>query len=455
MSNYTRQQKHDTIQFLCEEFRKYNRIDTGLFQRFDVKRGLRNADGTGVLAGLTLICNVHGYVMNENEKQPIDGELIYRGINIRDLIAGCNAQGRYGFEETVWLLLFGKLPTAEQLAMFQQVLAECRELPRGFTEDMIIKAPSSNIMNKLARSVLALYSYDDRAEDNSLENLIRQSVELIARMPSIMVNAYQVKRRAFDHESMYFHPCDPAHSTAQSILSTLRADRAFSEGEARLLDLCLILHAEHGGGNNSTFACRALTSSGTDTYSAIAAAIGSLKGPRHGGANIKVMEMLGFIKEGVRDWNDDDEIAAFLSKIMARQAGDGSGLIYGIGHAVYTKSDPRAIILKDNAMNLAKKTGFDKEFALLQAVERLAPQVFAKAKGDAKAVCANVDLYSGLIYQMLGIPPELYTPLFAISRTAGWCAHRIEESLTGGRIMRPAYKSIARENAYLPLEERK
>ena len=439
---------------LCDEFRKYNQIAPEFYDKYRVKRGLRNSDGTGVMAGLSLICNVHGYLVNEGERMPIDGELIYRGINIKDIINGCQKEERFGFEETIWLLLFGRLPTKEQLKGFNEILALCRELPEYFVDDMIIKAPSPDIMNKMARSVLALYSYDDVPEDNSLENVLRQSIELIARFPTIAVSSYQVKRRHYDHESMFFHPLQKEHSTAESILATLRHDKKFTAQEARLLDLCLILHAEHGGGNNSTFACRVLTSSGTDTYSAISAAVGSLKGPKHGGANIKVLEMLEYIKEGVKDWNDDDEIYQFLQKIMSKEAGDGSGLIYGMGHAVYTLSDPRAIILKDNARSLAQKKDMVDEFKLLEAVERLAPKVFASAKGDNKLICANVDMYSGLVYKMLGIPSELYTPLFAISRISGWCAHRIEEMTTSNRIIRPGYKSVAVGQPYTPLCER-
>ena len=439
---------------LCEEFRKNNRIDPEKFEQYEVKRGLRNADGSGVVAGLTLICNVHGYVMNEGEKSPVEGRLVYRGMDIRELVNGCAHDIRFGFEETAWLLLFGTLPTKSQIEQFSNILSECHELPEYFAEDMIIKAPSNNIMNKLARSVLALYSYDDNAEDISLENVLRQSINLIAMMPTIMSYAYQVKRRHYDKESMYFHPMIPGLSTAEAILHMLRADSSFTDEEAKLLDLCLMLHAEHGGGNNSTFTARVLSSSGTDTYSAIAAAIGSLKGPRHGGANIKVMEMLDYIKEGVHDWNDDDEIAAFLTKLINREAGDRSGLIYGMGHAIYTLSDPRAVILKEKAYGLAEKKGLGADFRLLEKVEMLTPKVFASVKGVDKAMCANVDMYSGLVYRTLGISEDLFTPLFAVARMPGWCAHRIEEITTGGRIIRPAYKAIAPPQKYIPLDQR-
>lgn len=448
------QEQKKAIKYLCEEYLKYNSIDPALYDKFNVKRGLRNQDGTGVVAGLSHICNVHGYVVSEGERVPIDGELIYRGINIKELVDGCKQENRFGYEEVVWLLLFGSLPTAAQLKGFQDTLCLFREMPSGFVDDIIIKAPSPNIMNKLARSVLALYTYDDRADDTSLENTMRQCIELIARLPSIMVSSYQVKKRAYDNESMVLHPCLPEHSTAENILSTIRADRSFTDEEAKLLDLMLMLHAEHGGGNNSSFACRVLTSSGTDSYSAIASAICSLKGPKHGGANNKVMQMLDFIKADVKHWNNEIEVTDYLRRILQKEAGDGSGLIYGIGHAIYSKSDPRAVILKQNAFQLAKGTEFEAEFNLLETIERLAPEVFYQHKGDSKMVCANVDFYSGLVYKMLGIPPELYTPLFAVARIGGWCAHRIEELTTCNRIMRPAYKAIAQERSYIPLNVR-
>ena len=416
---------------LCEEIRKNNYIDTEKYARYDVKRGLRNADGSGVMAGLTRVCNVHGYVLSEGEKSPIEGELTYRGVDVTQLVDGCVQDHRFGFEEVAWLLLFGKLPTGEQLDAFTRLLSEHRELPTYFAEDMIIKAPSPNIMN-----------------------VLRQSIELIARLPAIMTYAYQVKRRHYDHESMFFHPLLPGQTTAEGILRAIRADTRFTDEEARVLDVCLMLHAEHGGGNNSTFATRVLTSSGTDTYSAIAAAIGALKGPRHGGANIKVNEMLGYIKEGVRDWADEEEVRAFLVKLVNREAGDRSGLIYGMGHAVYTLSDPRAQMLKKYAVDLAEKKGLGEEFRLLELVEKLTPGVFAACKHSDKAMCANVDLYSGLVYRSLGISEELFTPLFAVARVTGWCAHRIEELVSGGRIIRPAYKAIIPRQPYIPLQER-
>ena len=336
------------------------------------------------------------------------------------------------------------------------MLEELRELPDGFIEDMIIKAPSPNIMNKLGRSVLALYSYDDYAEDNSLENIFRQSIELVARISTIMVNAYQVKKRYYDHQSLFFHAPISGLSIAENILSTMRIDRQFTHEEARLLDICLMLHAEHGGGNNSTFACRVLSSSGTDTYSAIAAAIGALKGPRHGGANIKVVEMMDALKAEIGDVYDDEQVTAALRKVMNKELGDGSGLIYGMGHAVYTMSDPRAQILKENCVMLADAKGYSNDFHLLDAIERLSPALLGDKKGVRGSICANVDLYSGLVYRMLEIPPELYTPLFAVARMAGWCAHRIEESVTCRRIIRPGYKSLCGDKKiYTSISERK
>ena len=439
---------------LYEQFIRNNTINPVYYEKYNVKRGLRNSDGTGVMAGVTNICNVHGYIVSDGEKQAIPGELIYRGYNINDLISNVYNEKRFGFEEIVYLLLMGNLPTQEQLETFNEILVECRQLPADFFEDMILKAPSSNIMNKLARSVLALYSYDVSPETNSAENEMQIAMSIISRMPRIMVNAYQVKRRHYDHDSMFLHPIRKNECIAESILSTLRPDREYTSEEAHLLDLLLMLHAEHGGGNNSTFTCRVLTSSGTDAYSAYAAAIGSLKGPRHGGANIKVMEMLDYFKENVSDWADEGQVADYMRKILKKEAGDGSGLIYGMGHAVYTISDPRAIILKKYAMDMAQGTEFESEFKLLELIEKLTPEIFAEIKGDSKTVCANVDMYSGLVYKMLKIPTDLFTPLFAVSRMAGWCAHRFEEIVTGKRIIRPAYKSVAKVREYIPINDR-
>ncbi len=445
----------DVFKSLCDEFAKNNTIDQSLYEKYHVKRGLRNSDGSGVMAGITNICNVHGYVFNEGEREAVPGELIYRGYSINDIVENTTEKGRFGFEETVYLLLFGQLPTESQLKGFNEMLFKFRELPPYFSEDMIFKAPSRNIMNKMARSVLALYSYEENPEDQSIEMEILRAISIIARLPSAMVDAYQIKRRVFDHESLYMHPLNPDECTAQTILSTLRPDRKYTDEEAQLLDLMLIIHAEHGGGNNSTFTCRTLTSSGTDAYSAYAGAIGSLKGHRHGGANFKVINQLEEFKENIKNWDDDNEIKDHLADVIRGKAGDGTGLVYGMGHAVYTISDPRAIILKEHAMKLAEGTEFEKEFLLLDAVERLTPQVFAEVKNNSKAMCANVDMYSGLVYRMLKIPVELNTPLFAISRIAGWSAHRIEELLNGKRIIRPAYKAIAKRRKYIPIEERR
>ena len=446
--------KKESLNTLFEEFKKYNYIDPALNEKYDVKRGLRNSDGTGVLAGLTQICNVHGYVINEGEKQPVDGELTFRGVNVRDLVDACAEEQRFGYEEVAYLLLFGSLPDKKQLEFFKMVLSQARTLPTDFIQDMVIKAPSKDIMNKMGRSILALYSYDDFADENTLEGELKKALYIIARMPVIMVNSYQAKIGHYDNASTYYHPLRPEESMAESILSTLRPTREYTKEEALLLDTCLMLHAEHGGGNNSTFVCRALTSSGTDAYSAYSGAIGSLKGFRHGGANIKVVQMFEEIKRGVKHWESDEEVKDFLRQIMEKKKGDGTGLIYGMGHAVYTLSDPRAVILRDSAQKLAEKEGMLDEFELLKSVERLAPEVFLEKKGDGKVVSANVDFYSGFVYRMLKIPVELYTPLFAVSRMSGWCAHRIEEFMTCSRIIRPAYKSIVKKKLYTSISER-
>ena len=443
-----------TIRELCEEYKRNNGITKEEYEHNRVKRGLRNADGTGVMAGLTHVCNVHGYLIADGDKIPDKGELTYRGINIEDIVRGCDAEDRFGFEEVAWLLIFGHLPTRGQYEGFSRLLFENRELPEYFPEDMIIKAPSKNIMNKLARSVLALYSYDDSPDDLSLENNMRQSISLIARMPSIMSYAYQVKRRHFDRESMFFHPYEPDHATAEAILNALRPDRKFTHQEAKLLDLLMVLHAEHGGGNNSTFTTRVLTSAGTDMYSAIGAAVGSLKGFKHGGANHQVRMMMDDLMAHVERWDDEDEVEAYLEKILRGEAADGSGLIYGMGHAIYTLSDPRAVILKERAQGLAEEKGFGEKLRLYETVERLSPAAFRKVTGKDKVISANVDFYSGLVYEMLGIPEDLFTPMFAVSRIAGWCAHRIEELTTGGRIMRPAYRALPVDQKYVPLDER-
>ncbi len=454
MSTYISPISNDSLTKLCKEFGKHNIINPIDFERFNVKRGLRNADGTGVMAGLTRICSVEGYYVDDGERVPREGHLIFRGIDINEIVDGCREENRFGYEEVAWLLLFGSMPTKSQLDHFCMVLAECRELPEDFIEDMIMKAPSPDIMNKLARSVLALYSYDENPDDISIENVLRQSIQLVAQIPTIMAYAYQVKRRHYYHKSMYIHPINKEHCTAESVLNSIRSDRVFTLEEARLLDLCLMIHAEHGGGNNSSFATRVLSSSATDTYSAIAAGIGSLKGPRHGGANLKVVQMLKAMQAEVSDITDEGQVADYLKKIINKQAGDGSGLVYGMGHAVYTLSDPRALILKESARDFAYKAGYGDEFKLIELVEELTPMIFAEEKGNTKKICANVDLYSGLIYKILKIPEDLFTPLFTVARVSGWCAHRIEELTTGGRIIRPAYKSVTLPHKYIPINDR-
>ncbi len=454
MSKYMSPITSDSLINLCSEISINDKINVEDYNRYNVKRGLRNSDGTGVMAGLTRICSVDGYYIQDGERVPRPGMLKFRGLDVNELVKGFRENDRFGFEEVAWLLICGALPTKEQLEKFRNVLAECRELPEDFIEDMIMKAPSANIMNKMSRSVLALYSYDDNPDDISVENVLRQCIQLIAQLPSVMSYAYQVKRRHFYKKSMYIHQPKPELCTAQSILRAIRSDRMFTDEEAKLLDLCLILHSEHGGGNNSTFATRVLTSSGTDTYSAIAAGIGSLKGPRHGGANIKVREMTTLMAEEISDITNEGQVADYLKKIIHKQAGDGSGLVYGMGHAIYTMSDPRAVLLKAAAKDFIKTEEFARRFEQLELIEKLTPEIFRKEKGNMKPICANVDLYSGLIFDMLGIPEDLFTPIFTVSRMAGWAAHRLEEISTGGRIIRPAYKNVSLPNKYIALDDR-
>ena len=443
------------IESLCGEFQKHNYIDPALYEHIDVKRGLRNADGTGVMAGITQIGSVQGYYIQDGERLPMEGRLIYRGIDVEELIQGFMAEGRFGFEETAYLLLFGTLPTRQRLQDFNAVLSELRPLPPNFTEDMILRVPGRDVMNRLGRCVLALYCYDPEPEAQDLANELRRALQLVARCPMIVAHSYAAKRHYFDNDSLYLHRSQEGLSLAENFLHAMRHDKRFTPDEARLLDLCLVLHAEHGGGNNSAFACRVLSSSGTDIYSSIAAAVGSLKGPRHGGANKKVSQMFHAIEEGVADWKDDDEVSAFLDKLLRKEAGDRSGLIYGMGHAIYTLSDPRAVLLKRYARNLAEAKGMMDQFELLEAVERLTPGALVRVKNEKKVVCANIDLYSGFVYQMMGIPEELYTPLFAVARMVGWCAHRIEEVTSpANRIIRPAYKAVAPMRAFVPLDQR-
>ncbi len=431
-----------------------NRIPLDLYSKYSVKRGLRNEDGTGVLVGLTEIGDVHGYIIDEGDIIPDEGRLIYRGINIMDLVNGFQRENRSGYEETCFLLLFGELPTRSQLDRFNALLAANRTLPPSFTEDMILKIPSRDVMNKLARSILVLYSHDPNPDDVSIRNVLRQSIQLIGRLPTLAAYGYQAKQHYFDGQSLYIHHPRKDLNTAENILYLIRPDSRYSRLEAEILDLALVLHAEHGGGNNSTFTVRVVSSSTTDTYSAFAAGVGSLKGPLHGGANLKVMEMMRDIKENVRDWKDEEEVGAYLSKIVRGEAFDRSGLIYGVGHAVYTLSDPRAVLLQQKAADLAVEKGLEEEFGLYRSVARLGPEVFKKEKNSNKVVAANVDFYSGFVYQMLGIPMEMYTPIFCIARIAGWAAHRIEELVSGARIIRPAYRDVLKNRAYVPLSKR-
>ena len=431
-----------------------SKIDPELYTRYDVKRGLRDLNGKGVLVGLTEISEVSSTKIVNGESVPADGELFYRGYNVKDLIAGLPEDSHFGFEECTYLLLFGKLPKKHELRDFSALLSSYRTLPTSFVRDIIMKAPSKDMMNTLARSVLTLYSYDEMADDVSLPNVLRQCLQLISLFPLLSVYGYQAYKHYHDGASLFIHSPKEEYSTAENILHILRPDSKFSPLEAKLLDIALILHMEHGGGNNSTFTTHVVSSSGTDTYSAIAAALGSLKGPKHGGANIKVCAMFNDIKENVRDWNDEEEISAYLKKILHKEAFDKAGLIYGVGHAVYSVSDPRAEVFKGFVKSLSEEKGLDREYALYSAVERLAPEIIAGERKMYKGVSVNVDFYSGFVYDMLGLPHELYTPLFAIARIAGWSAHRIEELLNAGKIIRPAYMSVQPHREYLSMDKR-
>ncbi|MFP4374687.1 MAG: citrate/2-methylcitrate synthase [Spirochaetaceae bacterium] len=447
-----------TVQFFdthAPPARRQNTIGVEEHKRYRTKRGLRNEDGTGVLIGLTEIGDVHGYIIDELEKIPVEGRLTYRGIDVFDIVEGFQTDGRFGYEEVAYLLLFGDLPSESELSDFRSVLAESRTLPNGFTEDMILQAPSSDIMNKLARSVLAAYSYDDNPEDISVRNVLRQSVELIARFPTMVAYGYQAKRYNYHDESLYIHAPERELSTAENLLQLVRPDRGYTRLEAETLDLALVLHAEHGGGNNSSFAVHVVSSAGTDTYSAISSACGSLKGPKHGGASGRVAAMMDEVMNGVGAWDDDEEIIAYLRRIAKKEAGDRTGLVYGMGHAVYTLSDPRAVLLKEKARELAAAKGFSERLALYERVEQLTPEVLREVRGRTEPIAANVDFYSGLVYEMLNIPRDLYVPIFAVARVAGWTAHRIEELVSGGRIMRPAYKNILGRREYVPMADRR
>jgi len=430
-------------------------IDSSLFAKYDVKRGLRDINGKGVLAGLTTISDVRASEIINGEVVPAHGQLFYRGYNVEDLIQGFSFEDRFGFEEITYLLLFGELPNYKQLEDFQKLLGGYRSLPTSFVRDIIMKAPSKDMMNTLARSILTLYSYDDRADDVSLPNVLRQCLQLISMCPLLSIYGYQAYSHYHDGNSLYIHPPKPELSMAENILHILRPDGNFTELEARILDIALILHMEHGGGNNSTFTTRVVTSTLSDTYSVMAAAIGSLKGPRHGGANIKVVKMFEDMKKEVKDWKDDEEISNYLSRLLNKDAFDRAGLIYGVGHAVYSKSDPRAVIFKSYVEELSKEKGLHDEFELYNRVEALAPSVIADVRKMYKGVSVNVDFYSGFVYRMLGLPMELFTPIFAIARMSGWSAHRLEELAANSKIIRPAYMTLCQDREYIELRSRK
>ncbi len=429
------------------------KLDLNLYQEYDVKRGLRESNGKGVLTGLTEISDVVAYKTVEGRRIPIDGELYFQGYNVKELIKGFQNR-RFNFEEATYLLLFGELPNKRQLRAFIDLLGQYRELPSKFVRDVIMKAPSANIMNGLQKSVLTLYSYDDKPDDISIPNVLRQSLTLIGTMPLISVYGYHAYQHYNNDKSLVIRYPNPELSTAENILRMMRDDGKYTELEARVLDICLVIHAEHGGGNNSTFTTHVVSSTGTDTYSAVAASLGSLKGPKHGGANLKVENMFSDIKSHVSNWSDEGAIRDYLQKIIDKEAFDHSGLIYGMGHAVYTMSDPRAVILKEYARSLSEEKGLQEEFQLYETVERTASELLTAHKQLSKPICCNVDFYSGFVYSMLGIPTQLFTPIFAISRISGWCAHRIEELVNEGKIIRPAYKYVGHHKAYRRLEDR-
>ena len=429
-------------------------IEQELYTKYDVKRGLRDLNGRGVLAGLTTISDVRANKIVDGVQIPLPGNLFYRGYNVKDLVKGLPDDHCFGFEETSYLLLFDKLPNKEELEEFKQILARYRSLPTSFVRDIIMKAPSKDMMNTLARSVLTLYSYDDRADDTSIPNVLRQCLQLISMFPMLAIYGYQAYSHYHDGNSLFINMPKAEYSTAENILHLLRPDGRFTPLEAKILDIALILHAEHGGGNNSSFTTHVVTSSMTDTYSTIAAAIGSLKGPRHGGANIKVVKMFEDMKEQVSDWTNEEEVASYLKKLLNKDAFDHAGLIYGVGHAVYSTSDPRAEVFKDFVKQLSVEKGLEKEFALYSLVERLAPQVISEVRHIYKGVSINVDFYSGFVYSMLGLPLELYTPIFAISRISGWSAHRLEELANNGKIIRPAYKPVGEDRDYVSADKR-
>jgi len=443
------------IKEYADNCRNTFQINTELYTKYEVKRGLRDINGKGVLAGLTDISEIRSYTIVDSEIVPCDGKLFYHGIDIEDIVHGFIKEDRLGFEETVYLLLFGHLPKRGELINFEELLSSYREtLPTSFVRDIIMKAPSKDMMNTLARSVLTLYAYDEQADDTSVENVLRQCMQLIALFPMLCVYGYQAYTHYHDGNSLFIHQPVKEYSTAENILHMLRQDSAFTPLEAKILDLALVLHAEHGGGNNSTFTTHVVTSSGTDTYSAIAASLGSLKGPKHGGANIKVVKMFDDMKQNIKNWEDEDEIKQYLAALLNKEAFDHAGLIYGMGHAVYSISDPRAKIFKSFVERLSVEKGMTKEFGLYSLVEKLAPEVIAKERRIYKGVSANVDFYSGFVYSMLELPTELFTPIFAVARIAGWSAHRLEELINDGKIIRPGYKSVSKHKEYKAIDER-
>ncbi len=445
---------NDEIDEFCDGLSEFNQIPHDLFQKYEVKRGLRDISGKGVLAGLTKISEIHSYILSEGDLIPCEGKLYYRGYDVEDLVNGFITENRFGFEEAAYLLLFGKLPTDSQYKSFRNLLSSYYSLPKDFLNDTIMSSPSKDMMNSLAKSVLTLYTFDEQAEDTSVKNVVRQSLNLIAQFPSLIVYAYHSFAFAHKNKNIVIKSPNPEYSIAQNILHMLRPVDTFTEQEAKILDLALMLHAEHGGGNNSSFTTHVVTSSGTDTYSCIAASLASLKGPKHGGANIKVVKMFDDIKETVKNWTDESEIRDYLYRILDKNAFDKSGLIYGIGHAVYSESDPRALIFKSYVEKLAKEKGREEEYALFSIVERIAPEVIGEKRQMYKGVSANVDFYSGFVYKMLDLPEELFTPLFAAARIVGWSAHRIEELANNGKIIRPAYKAIEKHQEYITLNKR-
>ena len=439
---------------LTEMSRNAGIIDSELFTKYEVKRGLRDLNGKGVLTGLTNISDVRASAIINGESVPVHGRLFYRGYDVKDLVIGFTKEDRYGFEEVAYLLLFNQLPDQDELKKFEQLLAHYRSLPTSFVRDIIMKAPSRDMMNTLARSVLTLYSYDDMAEDTSLPNVLRQCLQLISVFPMLAVYGYQAYSHYHFGNSLYIHQPDPELSTAENLLTILRPDKSYTALEAKLLDIALVLHMEHGGGNNSTFTTHVVSSSLTDTYSVIAAAIGSLKGPRHGGANLKVAQMFDDMKQNIKNWKDEEEVSEYLRKLLHKEAFDKAGLIYGVGHAIYSKSDPRATLLKEFVEQLAVEKGLKDEYELHALVERLAPKIIEQERQMYKGVSINIDFYSGFIYDMLDLPKELYTPMFAIARIVGWSAHRMEELANNGKIIRPAYKPICPDKDYIDMKDR-